>query len=622
MESEKKGVMVSPGERRSPAALWVDLLLLVSFCAPLLLFNAYGWVHVVFLYKWMGAFLPLAYLGGFLGIMLLAERGRPRVDAVSLLWLGGLLLLPLQLFLPSLLNATEWLRNWLFFAALGAGYFVSINYLSSFRLVLLLRALLGAGGLSTIFGFLQQGRVLLPFVFPPSLSDRFLGNTGLDSILGVMLALASFSGTWLLLSFFRKTSSNISGRGRVQKILFGYDALLLTVNLVGLWKAGARSSLLAFLVALGVLLLGFCCASGGQRGASGEAENSPGASNSSNTSKYPGIFWKVLLPLLLLGVLFFAILPRVAPIQRRNMQEDLSLQAFSASREGRLAIWALTWEMIREHPLFGVGLGNYKWNYLDTLPQFHENWNMEMRDTHWAHNEYLQIVAETGFLGGVLLLLFFGWWGCRVWRHFRRGDVSFPLLWGVGALVLLGVDALFSRPLHHPESAVWFSLALGVVNREVLRDMDSSSGVRKLFGGVVLALAAFGIFVFVQSFPAERSFGWISKPRNFVLYTNVTEMPLPESPLLLRDFARELRWKRFIMVTRLEGGMEEYRHLATYLSDDYRLRPRLEILPELVEVHRRLGDAEQFDPLIRQISQEELDLLPFLPPRPVKKSGE
>ena len=597
----------------------VNVALLFSLCAPLLLFNAYGWVHVIFLYKWLGAFLPLAYFAGFLGIMLLYDKGKIRVDVFSLLWLGLLLLLPLQLLIPDMPNRTEWLRNWLFLAALGGGYFVFSNFFPPRRLSLALRSLLVAGAFSTVFGFMQQRGIRLPFLFPSPLPDRFFANTGLDGILGVVLALASFSGVWLISYFHGKnsfwngehavrsgTSEKIARSIEFPRIFFCCDLFLLGMNLVGLWKAGARSSYLAFLCALGVLFLAPLL-----------SRAKEGDRTSSRVSG--SVFFKKALPLLLVGVLFFAVLPRLAPIQRRNIQEDLSLQALNSSREGRFAIWALSLEMIREHPFFGVGLGNYKWNYLDTLPAFHKNWNMDMLYTFWAHSEYLQWVAETGIPGTLFLLILFGWWGRRVWRRLRQGDVPFSLFWGLGAVLLLGTDALFSRPFHHPESAVWLPFALAMVNVDVLPKVGMSRRGRSFFGGVVAAMAIFGIFVFIQSLPGERGFGWVSKPRSFMIVLEEGEIRLARAPLLLQDIAREVRWKESLMRTRLFDSIEMYRRTAEYLSDDYRLRPRLGILPELVEVHRKLGDAEQFDPLLEQISTEELSLLHFLPPSPVEK---
>lgn len=64
----------------------------------------------------------------------------------------------------------------------------------------------------------------------------------------------------------------------------------------------------------------------------------------------------------------------------------------SDARE-RLDLWKVSWQIFRDHPWFGVGLGNYPSavaKYSDSLGGMH------------AHNVPLQMLAETGLLGFVL----------------------------------------------------------------------------------------------------------------------------------------------------------------------------------------------------------------------------
>ena len=74
-----------------------------------------------------------------------------------------------------------------------------------------------------------------------------------------------------------------------------------------------------------------------------------------------------------------------------------SFSADDGSAGGRLAIWSDTLSLIREHPLRGVGLGNYAFA-MEPATSF--------RTPFYAHNLYLDIAAELGIVGlGIWLAL-------------------------------------------------------------------------------------------------------------------------------------------------------------------------------------------------------------------------
>lgn len=73
------------------------------------------------------------------------------------------------------------------------------------------------------------------------------------------------------------------------------------------------------------------------------------------------------------------------------------------SNQERTALWRGNWEMIKEYPIFGVGLGMNKSHlrkYYDVFG-YPEN----QRQSH-AHNQYLQYWAGTGTLGFLCYLIF------------------------------------------------------------------------------------------------------------------------------------------------------------------------------------------------------------------------
>jgi O-antigen ligase len=113
----------------------------------------------------------------------------------------------------------------------------------------------------------------------------------------------------------------------------------------------------------------------------------------------------------------------------------------------RMAHWQVAWYMLLDHPLLGVGVGNYPAAYDDyALPGWREALGH-------AHNYYLNMAAEAGVLGLAALLLLL----VSVFRTLARGLRAQPagsfarsLLVGLlGSFIVLCVHNLFDNLLVH-----------------------------------------------------------------------------------------------------------------------------------------------------------------------------
>ncbi len=80
------------------------------------------------------------------------------------------------------------------------------------------------------------------------------------------------------------------------------------------------------------------------------------------------------------------------PMMRERLASRFREDALSIRGE----IWGATLRMIADHPVFGVGLGAFATMY----PRYDPS--NGLRRTAEAHNDYLQLVAETGVVGGLL----------------------------------------------------------------------------------------------------------------------------------------------------------------------------------------------------------------------------
>jgi len=84
---------------------------------------------------------------------------------------------------------------------------------------------------------------------------------------------------------------------------------------------------------------------------------------------------------------------------------------------GREMIWKSTLGMIRDHPLLGIGPGNYWLEY----PHYRSPG--DFWGEHHAHNDFLQMTAEAG-LGSSLLLVWLLAAAWQVWRRNYRQEMT------------------------------------------------------------------------------------------------------------------------------------------------------------------------------------------------------
>jgi tetratricopeptide (TPR) repeat protein len=128
---------------------------------------------------------------------------------------------------------------------------------------------------------------------------------------------------------------------------------------------------------------------------------------------------------------------------------------------GRMAVWKDSVPMISDFPLFGVGLGAWPEHFLH-----YKSGPWSPRFFREAHNDYLEVLAETGFIGFGLLAAFFFGAGKRLVRGLRESSSkNLPLL--AATLAALGGMALHSWldfSLQIPANAFLFTvlLALGL----------------------------------------------------------------------------------------------------------------------------------------------------------------
>lgn len=114
----------------------------------------------------------------------------------------------------------------------------------------------------------------------------------------------------------------------------------------------------------------------------------------------------------------------------------------SSSLFERVRYWAIGWEMVKQHPLRGVGVAGYPSEYMPYRrfylenPSYRRLHQVETAQDEFgagalAHNEYVQILTELGFPGLILFMVLAGLVITQLWQ--RRNASASYVVWGATA---------------------------------------------------------------------------------------------------------------------------------------------------------------------------------------------
>lgn len=135
--------------------------------------------------------------------------------------------------------------------------------------------------------------------------------------------------------------------------------------------------------------------------------------------------------------------------------------------EQRIHAWHVAKTMADDRPVVGHGLGTYKILYFKFLVKTFEGQPVPPSMHHryvQAHNDFIQLAGETGYLGLILgLIALFGFAGGGTWWMLKHPAVALSdrmvVLGGITGVVAMAGSGIFGFPFHIASSS---ALAVGV----------------------------------------------------------------------------------------------------------------------------------------------------------------
>jgi O-antigen ligase len=335
---------------------------------------------------------------------------------------------------------SEWsLRKILFFLSIFPIYFVAASILDNKEKILKTAKYLVLGGslaallgIAQFFGQFIFGLKAVYSFWADYLAAPFLGQTFSQAVLQNPSWLVNISGE----TYFRATATFPDPH-----MLAFFLGLLIPLALALLVASPKK---IWFSISLGLLLLAdiLTFSRGGYLGL--------GAA----LIIIPIFFWKEIGKNYkkmifggLVGLFLFLVIPN--PFSGRfisifNLKEGSNL--------GRMETWKQARVVIKENPVFGVGIGNYP---LEIKP------TATYREPIYAHNTYLDIAVDSGIVNALIWvgILFFS-----IVKFFKRAKEQ-PIFWGASlSLIIFSVHSLVETAIFSPVVLTLFLIILSFNN--------------------------------------------------------------------------------------------------------------------------------------------------------------
>lgn len=304
-----------------------------------------------------------------------------------------------------------------------------IGLMAGVALIALLFASLGVGQFIARIVLAPTTGMYIPYILPKIPNFRVSGPFGQANFHALLMVVGLCAHGYIYLS------ANKVQVSRLVAWLFSLPVFLLSLNLFLTQSRAGKLSLVA--VALGLMLwLRFWHRQG---------------------RRFP-CTWRPLVTfgLLLVGAFL------LVHILLSSSSPGLLHASRSSSIDNRINNWTAALLMAADHPLLGVGPDNYMNHLHPYQVQARNLLQFEYEDllyTRWAHNEFLQLLAEGGILGLAAVL----WFGVLVGRRLIRGlmsdDLPFERIFLSLALLPFLVHSLLEWPLRFaPLAALFFTL--------------------------------------------------------------------------------------------------------------------------------------------------------------------
>ncbi len=638
-----QGVNTHPKPALSASLPLVPPLLLaplwfISLALPNLVYSGVYWYDTLHLLKFFVTGVPVGIALIVAGLRLAVygrERIDFRVDLFGTIWLGLLAYTMMQALWVPIMSRPGFIQELLCFSAVWTFYVISWNSFPNRSIRPLLWLANINASINVVFAELQIRNLngISHLILPTP--GNYIGNTGQQNMFGLWMAICIMSSIYLYIAY----AVTPSGKKRHPAVT-ALNLVLMGINIWGLWNSTSRSAILSLGVALVVLVFITLRQFGNDELSPGKKrEPLPTYLNllligitiaglwhfhdipSAARSLYGVLVILILTFVLLLhrqlrsgytrrlvhvtGLFLIVLVLSMAFNHARSVEliaKTADMIEHTETYGGRDGIWATSRSMFKMHPWSGVGIGQYKWHYLEAQREMFKVYpDKPWQYTHWAHNEFLQWFCEGGIPGGMLLMAMWGLWGVSfLIMLWRREHVAKEVIWACALVALVSFNAFWTRPFHRIENILWLSMGFAISNRDMVaalmpKKVFSLGNLTRVCGVILLAASLGGLYFLADGMVGDRLLREALSTQNPTAQRNLLEEA--SKHLMVRNEANKNLGYHYMQLGEQTNNVQMLARGFQLLWQHFRQEPHSEELRILLDWAQRFQNIEILETL-------------------------
>ncbi|HET6399784.1 MAG TPA: O-antigen ligase family protein [Candidatus Kapabacteria bacterium] len=216
----------------------------------------------------------------------------------------------------------------------------------------------------------------------------------------------------------------------------------------------------------------------------------------------------ILAAACLIAIFVFNVAPRTGPRAKTAAEKAGTLLNYQGdtSANMRLTVWKKSLAMFRDHPVLGVGAGNWKVALpgygLAGFPSFVQDGSQQWTETH---NDYLAAFSETGIGGGLAYLALFVaalYLAIRSLRQARNPHDRILAILMIAMVCGFAIISFFDFPKQRVEHTMLFLLWLSILplSEGASRNVRARNAIPRY---TIAALVIPALLLSIQRFTAE-----------------------------------------------------------------------------------------------------------------------
>ncbi len=285
-----------------------------------------------------------------------------------------------------------------------------------------------------------------------------------------------------------------------------------------------------------------------------------------------------------------------------------------------MLIWRVSYEMIKDKPVFGHGCGAFNAKYMDYQAEYFKN-NPDSKHAQLADNvkhpfnEFIKVAVEFGIIGLIVVLSLFL---LILWKIIKSENENRGLVFS--GLVSFLMMACFSYPLQY--IAVWLQLAFYIFALLPSKEISIKNSTMTIVARTIIVIVCTSLLsYFIRRMQAEMK--WKTIAMNSL--HGITEDMLPEyeklnstlkqNPFFLYNYGAELNFagrfeKSINVLTECQKHFNDY-DLLMLLADNYHKKGEIEKAIEIYlhasfMIPCRFMPIYQLFDIYRKTGQEEM----------------